>query len=425
VAKPIDRIELRARLRTVTRLNRYRKLRHEHARLKQEIEEREKLQAQFAQAQKMEAVGRLAGGVAHDFNNLLTVILGHTELALMDKSLSEPLHNCLNEIQMAAELSADLTRHLLAFSSKQTIAPRVLGFNSTVQSMLKLVQRLIGEDIQLEWKPARGDAQVRMDPSQLDQVLANLCVNARDAIGGAGKITITSKNTVLSAQFCENNPGITPGDYVLLSVSDDGCGMDGETMGKIFEPFFTTKKKGEGTGLGLSTVYGVVKQNDGHIEVESDPGGGTTIRVYLPEYKSHPEALNEQLSEVPTARGSETVLLVEDEPGVLKIAGRMLKNLGYAVLTATTADEAIDLVRSHPGRIDLLLTDVIMPKMNGGQLVKEVMTLRHGIKYLYMSGYSADIVSGQGVLADETQFITKPFSINELAEKLREVLEDG
>jgi len=253
--------------------------------------------------------------------------------------------------------------------------------------------------------------------------LANLCVNARDAIAGSGKITIESRRVALDSVYCANNPGVKPGDYVMLSVTDNGCGMDEETRERIFEPFFTTKERGEGTGLGLATVYGVIKQNDGLIKVDSAPGTGTTFRIYLPEHKSSPASSPEPLSAVPASQGSETVLLVEDESGVLKIADRMLKNLGYIVLTATSPDEALTLVRDYTGKIDLMLTDVVLPEMNGSELVQNVMRLRHGIKYLFMSGYPADVVSGHGVLDKGVQFIHKPFSINELAAKVRAVLE--
>jgi two-component system cell cycle sensor histidine kinase/response regulator CckA len=423
VGKPVDRIELRARIRTITRLNRYRKLREEHARLNREMEEREKLQAQFFQAQKMEAVGRLAGGVAHDFNNLLTIILGHTELAMMRETMSTTLYNRMQEVHMAAKLSANLTRQLLAFSSKQTITPKVLDLNSTVESMLKLVHRLIGEDIHVEWKPGKDLSKVRMDPSQIDQILANLCVNARDAIDGPGMITVQTGSATFDEIYCAQNTEAKPGKYVMMSVKDNGCGMDDETKEKIFEPFFTTKEQGKGTGLGLATVYGVIKQNNGFIEVESAPNKGTNIRVYLPEHRTSKMAIPERLSAPPTAKNSETILLVEDEAGVLRITERILKNLGYSVLTATAADEALGLIRSHTGRLDLMLTDVIMPQMNGRELAQHVMSLRHGLKYLYMSGYTANIISEHGILDEGIQFIHKPFSMKELAHKVREVLD--
>lgn len=302
---------------------------------KQSEAEQEKLLAQLIQAQKMESVGRLAGGVAHDFNNMLGVILGNVELAHAKEELPQSLREDLDEIRKAAQRSADLTRQLLAFARKQTVAPRVLDINQTVESMLKMLRRLIGEDIDLEWLPAQDAGLVRIDPSQIDQILANLSVNARDAISGTGKLTIETRRVILDEVYCSEHVGLTPGEYVLLAVSDNGCGMDAETRSHLFEPFFTTKEKGRGTGLGLATVFGIVRQNDGFISVYSEPGQGTTVKVYLRSYLSAGTQPNESVSGS-TIAGNETVLLVEDEPAIRQVTEKILQRLGYTVISAGT-----------------------------------------------------------------------------------------
>ncbi len=390
---------------------------------KQAEVEREKLQAQLMQAQKMESVGRLAGGVAHDFNNMLGVILGHAELSLEKVGPGEPLHAGLEEIRSAAQRSADLTRQLLAFARKQTVMPRVVDLNNTVESMLKLLRRLIGEDIDLVWKPGRELWPVRVDPTQIDQVLANLCVNARDAITGGGKVTIKTENTAFDEDYCALHAGFVPGDYVLLVVSDDGCGMDAETLSHLFEPFFTTKEMGRGTGLGLATVYGAVKQNNGFVTVHSEPGQGTAFKIYLPRHlagTAHETAKRRPQS---AARGSETILLVEDEPAILRITTMMLEQLEYTVLGAHTPGEAIRLAREHSGRIDLLLSDVVMPEMNGRDLAQNLLSIHPDIRRLFMSGYTADVIAHRGVLDKGVHFLQKPFSVKDLGAKIREVLE--
>ncbi len=396
---------------------------HDITERKRAEEERERLQAQLTQAQKMESVGRLAGGVAHDFNNMLGVILGHIELALEQVGPGEPLHDDLEEVQKAAKRSADLTRQLLAFARKQTIAPRVLNLNATIEGMLKMLRRLIGEDIELAWKPCVDLWPVRQDPSQMDQILANLCVNARDAIAGVGKVTIETDNTTLDEDYCARHAGFTPGDYVLLAVSDTGCGMNAETLSHLFEPFFTTKAIGRGTGLGLATVYGAVRQNYGFINVHSEPGRGTTFEIYLPRHAT--EAVRETAEDRPhaAAQGSGTILLVEDEPAILKLTRRVLEGLGYTVLVACTPGEAIRLAREHPGRIDLLFSDVIMPEMNGRDLARNLQSIQPNIRLLFMSGYTADVITQQGVLDPSVDFIQKPFSPRALGVKIREMLE--
>ncbi len=385
-------------------------------------EDRMKLQAQLNQAQKMESVGRLAGGIAHDFNNMLSVILGHAEMAMMKSSPEQPLYSDMREIRKAAERSADLTRQLLAFAQKQTAAPKVLDLNETVEGMLKMLHRLIGENIELVWHPGNKLWQVKMDPSQIDQILANLCVNSRDAIAGVGRISIETRCVLCDDAYCAQHSGVFPGSYVLLSFSDDGCGMDRDTLDKVFEPFFTTKEQGQGTGLGLATVYGIVQQNKGFINVYSQPGLGTTFSIYLPRHTGEDrEALpGERKASVP--RGSETILLAEDEPVILEMTARMLEHLGYTVLTAGTPGEAIRKAKEHPGALHLLMTDVIMPEMNGRDLEHHIRLTNPDVRCVFMSGYTDDIIAHQGVLDEGVFFIQKPFSLGSLAEKVRQAL---
>lgn len=392
---------------------------------KRSDEEHEKLQAQLNQSQKMESVGRLAGGVAHDFNNMLTAIHMNATLARQAVPTDSPLKESLDEILLCTARSTELTQRLLAFARKQTVAPKVLDLNTTVEGMLKMLHRLIGEDIGLLWKPAADLWSIKVDPSQIDQVLANLCVNARDAISGVGKVTIVTKNETYDGAFCATHAGYLPGQYVLLSVSDDGCGMDKEVLGHLFEPFFTTKPVGQGTGLGLATVYGIVKQNRGFINVYSEPKHGTTFNVYFPRHADIAEQIRNEIPAQPVGRGHETILLVEDEPSILQIAKRALGMLGYTVLAAATPGEAIRLAEEHPGKIHLLMTDVVMPEMNGRDLAKRLLALDPAIKRLFMSGYTADVIAHQGVLEEGINFIQKPFSMQDLAGKIRATLDEG
>ena len=385
--------------------------------------EKANLQVQFLQSQKMESVGRLAGGVAHDFNNMLGVILGHTEIAMEQVDPTHPLYSDLRAIRNAAERSSDLTRQLLAFARKQTVSPKVLDLNKTVAGMLTLVRRLIGEDIDLVWTPGAKLWYVKIDPSQIDQILANLCVNSRDAIAGVGKITIETTNIAFDETYCADHAGFVSGEYVLLAVSDNGCGMDKEALSHLFEPFFTTKETGKGTGLGLATVYGIVKQNNGFINVYSEPDQGTTFKIYLPRYAGKAEKIRAEGTAGPAIRGQETILLVEDEPDMLELTTRLLKMQGYTVLAACTPGEAIRLAREHAGEIHLLITDVVMPEMNGRDLAKNLLSLYPNLKRLFMSGYTANVIAHHGVLDEGVHFIQKPFSRKDLAAKVREALD--
>lgn len=389
-----------------------------------DLTEHLRLSAQFHQAQKMESVGLLAGGVAHDFNNMLTVISGHAELALRRGGLSRQLQDDLAGIIKAARHSTDITSQLLAFARKQTITPVVLDLNQSVESMLKMLRRLIGEDIELAWHPGGSSCPVKMDPVQVNQILANLCVNARDAIGGVGKIMIETKPAVIDASDCARNFGYVAGEYVLLSISDDGCGMDKETIDQIFEPFFTSKGVGLGTGLGLATVYGIVKQNNGFINVYSEPGTGTTFRIYLPLHAEQAVApKRDEVAEVPHGHG-ETILTVEDEPTIRMVSKLMLEELGYRVLVAATPGEAIELAEGHAGEIALVISDVVMPEMNGRDLAQRLLSLHPDLKILFMSGYTADVIAHRGVLDKGVNFMQKPFSLQELAVKVQASLRE-
>jgi PAS domain S-box-containing protein len=389
-------------------------------------EERERLQTQLTQSQKMEAVGRLAGGVAHDFNNMLGVILGHADMILSKMAPNEPFHADLTEIIKAGERSADLTRQLLAFARRQTVAPKVLDLNETVADMTKMLQRLIGEEIEIVWIPGEKVWPIKIDPSQIDQLLANLCVNARDAIAGVGKVTIETGNAIFDEDYRKDHAGVVPGEYVLLAVRDTGCGMNSETLSQIFEPFFTTKELGKGTGLGLATVYGIIQQNRGFIHVESEPGQGTIFKLYFPRHVN----LDEQgrgltLTPSPEGMGHETILVVEDEPMILEITTAMLKHLGYTVYAAKTPGEAIELARDHAGELHLLLTDVVMPQMNGKELASQLMVLYPGLRSLFMSGYPAEVIAQHGVIDEGVDLLQKPFMFSTLAAKVREILNQG
>lgn len=387
--------------------------------------EKAKLEGRLQQAQKMESVGRLAGGVAHDFNNMLSVILGYCELALIDVTPEHQLYNNLIEIRKAARYSADLTHQLLAFARQQTIAPKVLDLNEAIGSMLAMLRRLIGEEIILEWHPAGNIWPIKVDPAQINQILANLSINARDAINGNGTITIGTENVVLHETDCVNMPDSHPGDYVVLSIRDSGHGIEKETLEHIFEPFFTTKGQGEGTGLGLATVYGIMQQNRGFIRVTSEPGRGTTFRNYLPRFQGQEEILTgtQHNTAANDAKGRETILLVEDERAILEVLSTMLRRQGYSILAAATPREALRIAGRRDREIDLLLTDVIMPEMNGKELARRIQKIHPGLRCLYMSGYTADVIADHGVLEAGILFIRKPFSQDDLLATLRGIFD--
>lgn len=386
-------------------------------------EEKIALEAQLRQAQKMEAIGQLAGGVAHDFNNMLSVILGHTEMAMEQIDMTLPLFANLEEIRKAANRSADITRQLLAFARKQTVAPQVVNLNEIVTGMLNMLHRLIGEDIDLMWLPGSKLWSIKMDPSQIDQIMANLCLNARDAISGVGKMTIETENTTFDEKYCNAHTGFVIGDYVRMSISDNGCGMDGVTLAHVFEPFFTTKGVGMGTGLGLATVYGAVNQNNGFINIYSEIGQGTTFSIYLPKHAAPVADASSAIAMKPSVGGSETILLVEDEPTILEMTATMLQILGYNVLSAATPREALLLAGEFASEVHLLLTDIVMPEMNGRELAKNLLAIKPHLKCLFMSGYTSDIIARQGILQEGVEFIQKPFSKDTLATKVRVVLD--
>jgi PAS domain S-box-containing protein len=387
-------------------------------------EEQERLKTQLVQAQKMESVGRLAGGVAHDFNNMLSIIIGYSESTLEKIQPGDPLYEDITEILNAGKRSADITKQLLAFARQQTTAPKILDLNDSIKGILKMLRRLIGEDINLEWKPGRNIWSTKIDPSQIDQILANLCVNARDAITDIGHITIETKNISFDEEYCSSHADFMPGNYIMLAVSDNGRGVAKELIEKIFEPFFTTKSLHEGTGLGLSTVYGIVKQNNGFVNVYSEIDKGTSIKVYLPRHDGlEDEKQVDSVKKIPLSHG-ETILLVEDEESILKLGGKMLNSLGYKVLPAASPANAIKIVEEDLKEFDLLITDVIMPEMNGRMLSEHLQIKKPDLKTLFMSGYTANVIANRGILEEGVCFIQKPLSKKELSIKVREILDN-
>ena len=379
---------------------------------------------QLIQSQKLEAVGRLAGGISHDFNNLLTVILGYSDISKRNLKEGDPLRRNLEEITRASERAASLTRQLLAFSRKQVMQPKVFDLNIVVTDLEKMLRRMIGEDVELRVSPGPDLGNIKADPVQLEQVIMNLAVNARDAMPKGGKLSIETSNIYLDESYARDHVSVVPGDYVMLAISDTGCGMDEETRLRIFEPFFTTKESGKGTGLGLSMVYGIVRQSGGNIWVYSEEGRGTTFKIYFPRVTAEAEEYKRaaQTSDVP--KGSETILLVEDAELVRKLARRVLETAGYRVLEAGSAEAAIKLCEKINGdKIDLLLTDVVMPGMSGNDMSKVLLTKQPGMPVLYMSGYTDDAIVQHGVLEAGINFLQKPFSPGALASKVREVLD--
>ena len=387
------------------------------------VNEKIQLEQKLNQAQKLESVGRLAGGVAHDYNNALSVIIGFTELAMEDLDPTGPVYNDLEEVLTAAKKAADITKQLLAFARKQTIAPRKIDLNQTVNNMLKILQHLIGENINLTWSPWTPLPPIKIDPSQIDQILANLCVNARDAIVDVGKISLETGVSTFDESYCSNHAGYIPGDFVMLAVSDDGRGIEKELIDKIFEPFFTTKSVDKGTGLGLATVYGNVKQTGGFINVQSEPNIGTCVKIYFPVYEGGTVEIDQDITPPAEMCHGETVLLTEDDQSILKYSRKILEKTGYTVLSTDIVDDAITLAKEYDSTIHLLITDVIMPKMNGHELFKRIQPLQPDIKVLYVSGYTADIIAHHGVLEEDVNFLQKPFSQNELTHAVRKALD--
>ena len=385
-------------------------------------QERKDLQAQLLQSQKIESIGRLAGGIAHDFNNMLGVILGYADLALSKLDEKHAHHNDLVQIRNAAKRSANLTHQLLAFARKQNVMPRILNLNDVISDMLQMLRRLIGEDIDLVWLPGVNTGFVKIDPAQVDQILANLCVNARDAISGVGKLTIETDNICFDETYCAEHPGFIPGDYVMLAVSDNGVGIEQEVLTNIFEPYFSTKIIGKGTGLGLSTVYGIVRQNEGFINVYSEPEQGTTFKIYFRRNEADGAEKQIKTTDQVEQGGSETILFVEDENMILDIGMRILESLGYKVLAMNNPAEALLFARQYAENIDLLITDVVMPEMNGRELAEQIEAFYPGMKTLYISGYTANVIAHRGILHDGVKFLSKPFTRNELAGKVRETI---
>jgi two-component system cell cycle sensor histidine kinase/response regulator CckA len=388
-----------------------------------DITERRRLEAQLLQAQKMDAIGKLAGGVAHDFNNLLMVISAYAELMLDSLAADDPLRHNLQEILTASGRAADLTRQLLAFSRKQMQSLQLLDLNSVIQEISKMLPRLIGEDIQLTVVPGSHLGSVKADPVQIEQVVMNLAANARDAMPGGGKLTIETSSLHLDEASVQQHSIVPPGDYVLLSVTDSGQGIAPEHLAHIFEPFYTTKQEGKGTGLGLATVYGIVKQSGGFIWVYSEPGLGTTFKIYLPSIRQRAATTSACKTVETCPRGSETILLVEDEAAVRQSTLEFLTLSGYTVLEARNGEDALHIARDYLGPIHLMVTDVVMPHLGGAQLAEQLAAERPHMKVLFVSGYAENTILRHGVIDVSTRFLQKPFGLKTLARKIREVLE--
>src|SRR5213594_80860 len=394
--------------------------RREHKKAEEALRRSEE---QLRQSQKVEAIGRLAGGIAHDFNNLLTIINGYTELLLARLPGNDKMSRDVNEIRQAGQRAASLTRQLLAFSRKQILEPKVLDLNAIVVELEKMLRRLIGEDIRLTIAPAADLRRIKTDPGQIEQVIMNLVVNARDAMPQGGNLTLETSNVVLDQAYAARHVGVRPGAYVMLAVSDTGCGRDKEAMAHIFEPFFTTKAPGKGTGLGLSTVYGIVKQSGGNVWAYSEPGRGTTFKIYLPQVEGVVDRPPRDGPRTVIPRGSETILLAEDQKELRELIRQMLEMNGYTVIAASDGLEAIEICKRHEAPIHLMLSDVVMPQMGGRELAQRLATVRPDMKVLYMSGYTSNAIVHHGILDPGTLFIQKPFTPDSLARKVREVLD--
>jgi len=388
-----------------------------------EITERKQLEEQLLQSQKMEAIGQLAGGVAHDFNNILTAIVGYTDLLSAEFSADDQRLEDLEEIRKAARRAAALTRQLLSFSRKQVLEPRIIDVNAVVMNLDKMLRSLMSENVELKAQLSGDLASARVDPNQLEQVIMNLAINARDAMPDGGTLTIETGNATLDEDYAARHVSAIPGAYVMLAVTDTGCGMSEEIQARIFEPFFTTKPAGRGTGLGLSTVYGIVKQSGGNIWLYSEPGKGSTFKVYLPAVDSLPENIGKAAPAQSLARGGGTVLVVEDDEQLRRLAHRALANNGFEVLEADRGGTALDIARRHKGTIDLLLTDVIMPDTNGRKLAETLRAARPELRVIYMSGYPDRAIVNHGMLGPGDAYVAKPFTTEAITRKVREVLE--
>jgi len=388
------------------------------------ITEKKKLEALFLQSQKMEAVGQLAGGVAHDFNNLLTVISGHCELLKMQLQSEDPLMDDVNQIRAAASRAGQLTKQLLTFSRKQIPEFKIIDFNTIVKEMEKMLRRLLGEDIELQTKLVEGLSNIDADRGQIEQMIMNLTVNARDAMPKGGKLAIETQKVLLDQEYASLHPEVKPGRYIQLTVCDTGCGMSKETLEHLFEPFFTTKETGKGTGLGLATVFGIIKQHQGYIQVYSEVGMGSVFTVYLPLVAAE-EAAEEKTERLSpdSIKGSESILVAEDQEEIRELVIRVLKKYGYQVFAAADGYEALKRVRETTGVIDLFLTDVVMPHTEILPVVEEIKKQRPGIKVLYMSGYTDEVISYKGVLRPDVKLLRKPFTPLDLVKRVREVLD--
>lgn len=391
--------------------------------LEESMEELKRTQDQLLHAQKMEAVGRLAGGLAHDFNNILTTIIGYSEFLAASLNKNDPRWADVQEIKSAAERAASLTRQLLAFSRRQVMRPQILDLNALIDDLEKMLRRLIGEDIELVTALEPGLWAVRADPSQIEQVLLNLVINSRDAMPSGGELTIETGNRWIDAEYAGRHLEVEPGPYVMLAVSDTGVGMSEEVQAHVFEPFFTTKENGKGTGLGLATVYGIIKQSGGHIWFYSEPGIGTTFKIYLPRVEEKARPLERKRPPVEMPRGTETVLVVEDEDIVRSLACRILAQHGYTVLEAGRPEQALQIGLEHDGPIHLLVTDVVMPGMGGRDMADRLMAVRPEMKVLYVSGYTNNTIAHHGILEPGVAFLQKPFTPATLLHRVRQVLD--